>query len=64
MVAARGERDGGYGGSRDFTPRDLVGYERWVDGKRIVGSRNERMEKELYGELADLLKQHPIFQSK
>lgn len=34
------------------------GYGIWRDGKHIVGGRAPRMEKELYGEADDSLKQH------
>ncbi|KAJ3931239.1 MAG: P-loop containing nucleoside triphosphate hydrolase protein [Lentinula lateritia] len=46
------------------TPRDqpkenqMFGYGAWKDGKHIVGGRNMRMEKEIYGEADDPSKQH------
>ncbi|PVG03137.1 DEAD-domain-containing protein [Serendipita vermifera] len=46
---ARTERQGGEAG---------YGYGVWRDGKHIVGQRNQRLEKELYGEPDDPLKQH------
>lgn len=36
----------------------MPGYGRWVDGKHVVGSRNPRLEKELFGEADDSSKQH------
>ncbi|CAK5272931.1 unnamed protein product [Mycena citricolor] len=38
--------------------RDNFGYGYWKDGKHVVGQRNMRMEKELYGEPDDPSKQH------
>lgn len=37
---------------------DGYGYGAWRDGKHVVGQRNMRLEKELYGEADDPLKQH------
>lgn len=39
-------------------PRETFGYGSWIDGKHIVGSRNARMEKELFGDASDPSKQH------
>jgi ATP-dependent RNA helicase DDX3X len=36
----------------------MYGFGAWRDGKHIVGQRNQRLEKELYGEADDPLKQH------
>ncbi|KAF9558706.1 DEAD-domain-containing protein [Agrocybe pediades] len=46
--------------SRTDTPvqRESFGYGAWKDGKHIVGGRNMRMEKELYGDATDPSKQH------
>ncbi|KJA13718.1 hypothetical protein HYPSUDRAFT_209302 [Hypholoma sublateritium FD-334 SS-4] len=38
--------------------RDSFGYGSWKDGKHVVGGRNVRMEKELFGDAADPSKQH------
>ena len=38
--------------------RDSFGYGSWKDGKHVVGGRNMRMEKELFGDAADPSKQH------
>lgn len=60
----RGDHSGGWdshsnhGGYSSRTERDVPGQGRWVDGKHIVGSRNERLEKELFGDAADPSKQH------
>lgn len=43
---------GGGGGRRN----DGYGY--WKDGKHVIASRNSAMERELYGEADDPLKQH------
>ncbi|KAJ7484718.1 ATP-dependent RNA helicase ded-1 [Mycena latifolia] len=39
-------------------PRETFGYGIWKDGKHIVGQRNMRIEKELFGDAADPSKQH------
>ncbi|KAH9479746.1 ATP-dependent RNA helicase ded1 [Psilocybe cubensis] len=46
--------------SRTDSPvqRESFGYGIWKDGKHIVGGRNMRMEKELYGDATDPSKQH------
>lgn len=36
----------------------MYGFGSWRDGKHVVGQRNQRLEKELYGEADDPLKQH------
>ncbi|KAF5316341.1 hypothetical protein D9619_006547 [Psilocybe cf. subviscida] len=38
--------------------RETFGYGAWKDGKHVVGGRNMRMEKELYGDANDPSKQH------
>ncbi|KAF9485530.1 DEAD-domain-containing protein [Pholiota conissans] len=38
--------------------RETFGYGAWKDGKHIVGGRNMRMEKELFGDATDPSKQH------
>ncbi|TDL23756.1 DEAD-domain-containing protein [Rickenella mellea] len=43
---------------RESQPRESFGVGRWVDGKHIVGQRNARMEKELFGDAEDPSKQH------
>ncbi|TFL02016.1 P-loop containing nucleoside triphosphate hydrolase protein [Pterulicium gracile] len=61
---------GGYGGGapnghsaphRDFSsssqPRESFGYGVWRDGQHVLGGRNVRMEKELFGEINDPSKQ-------
>jgi ATP-dependent RNA helicase DDX3X len=46
------------------TPREqpresqMFGYGAWKDGQHIVGGRNQRMEKEIFGEANDPSKQH------
>ncbi|EMD39189.1 hypothetical protein CERSUDRAFT_81950 [Gelatoporia subvermispora B] len=47
----------GGGGGRESGPRDS-GNGVWKDGVHIPGSRNPRMEKELYGDIDDPSKQH------
>ena len=39
-------------------PRETFGYGVWRDGQHIVGGRNMRLEKELYGDAEDPSKQH------
>ncbi|KAJ7057876.1 P-loop containing nucleoside triphosphate hydrolase protein [Mycena amicta] len=39
-------------------PRETFGYGIWKDGKHVVGQRNMRIEKELFGDAADPSKQH------
>ncbi|KAJ6590563.1 ATP-dependent RNA helicase ded-1 [Mycena vulgaris] len=39
-------------------PREAAGFGTWKDGKHIVGQRNPRIEKELFGDVADPSKQH------
>ncbi|KAF8184425.1 ATP-dependent RNA helicase ded-1 [Pholiota molesta] len=39
-------------------PRESFGFGAWKDGKHIVGGRNMRMEKELFGDATDPSKQH------
>ncbi|KAI0272454.1 ATP-dependent RNA helicase ded-1 [Gloeopeniophorella convolvens] len=51
----------GYGGGgprHDSGPRESPGFGAWRDGQHIVGSRNVRLEKELYGDAEDPSKQH------
>ncbi|KDQ50739.1 hypothetical protein JAAARDRAFT_141462 [Jaapia argillacea MUCL 33604] len=38
-------------------PKESFGYGYWKDGKHVAGGRNMRMEKELFGDLNDPLKQ-------
>ncbi|KAF9523377.1 P-loop containing nucleoside triphosphate hydrolase protein [Crepidotus variabilis] len=38
-------------------PREAFGFGFWKDGKHIAGGRNMKMEKELFGEVNDPLKQ-------
>ena len=50
-----------YGGGsprHDSSPRETSGYGVWRDGQHIVGGRNTRLEKELYGDAEDPSKQH------
>ncbi|KAG6900623.1 ATP-dependent RNA helicase ded1 [Termitomyces sp. T159_Od127] len=39
-------------------PRDSFGYGTWKDAKHVVGGRNMRLEKELFGDASDPSKQH------
>src|ERR1700722_2833404 len=39
-------------------PREMSGYGYWKDNRHIVGSRNFRMERELFGDAEDPSKQH------
>ncbi|KAF7289893.1 hypothetical protein MIND_01364000 [Mycena indigotica] len=39
-------------------PRDNFGAGHWKDGKHVVGQRNTRLEKELFGDPSDPSKQH------
>ncbi|EIN09452.1 DEAD-domain-containing protein [Punctularia strigosozonata HHB-11173 SS5] len=47
-----------YGGGSRGGGGESFGYGSWKDGKHVVGGRNARMEKELYGEPDDPSKQH------
>ncbi|KAJ7128055.1 P-loop containing nucleoside triphosphate hydrolase protein [Mycena filopes] len=38
-------------------PRETFGFGIWKDGKHVVGQRNMRIEKELFGDIADPSKQ-------
>ncbi|ELU43410.1 hypothetical protein AG1IA_02559 [Rhizoctonia solani AG-1 IA] len=49
---SHGSGGGGGGGRRN----DGYGY--WKDGKHVIASRNPTMERELYGDADDPLKQH------
>ncbi|CAG7846912.1 ATP-dependent RNA helicase ded1 [Serendipita indica DSM 11827] len=44
--------------ARSDRPGEGYGVGAWRDGKHVVGQRNQRLEKELYGEPDDPLKQH------
>lgn len=46
--------------SRTDSPvaRESFGFGNWKDGKHVVGGRNMRLEKELFGEVNDPTKQH------
>ncbi|TFY72436.1 hypothetical protein EVG20_g538 [Dentipellis fragilis] len=48
----------GHGPRTDSGPRESFGYGVWRDGKHVPGGRNQRLEKELYGDAADPSKQH------
>lgn len=43
---------------RDSGPRESFGLGAWKDGKHVVGARNTRLEKELFGDATDPSKQH------
>ncbi|GLB43286.1 putative DEAD box helicase family protein [Lyophyllum shimeji] len=43
---------------RDSGPRESFGVGAWRDGKHIVGARNMRMERDLFGDPSDPSKQH------
>jgi len=49
---------GGGGLRHDSGPRESLGYGVWRDGQHVVGGRNVRLEKELYGDAEDPSKQH------
>lgn len=49
---------GGGGPRHESSPREASGYGFWRDGQHIVGARNTRLEKELYGDAEDPSKQH------
>jgi ATP-dependent RNA helicase DDX3X len=49
---------GGGGPRHDSGPRETFGYGVWRDGQHVVGGRNVRLEKELYGDAEDPSKQH------
>ncbi|KAG2011336.1 RNA helicase [Coprinopsis cinerea AmutBmut pab1-1] len=52
-------RGSDYGGGRgDSGPQASFGYGVWRDGKHVVGGRNARLEKELFGTPDDPSKQH------
>ncbi len=42
----------------ESSPRESSGYGVWRDGQHIIGTRNVRLEKELYGDAEDPSKQH------
>ncbi|THH15750.1 hypothetical protein EW146_g4782 [Bondarzewia mesenterica] len=42
----------------DSAARETFGYGTWRDGAHVVGGRNMRLEKELYGDATDPSKQH------
>ncbi|KAJ8095058.1 ATP-dependent RNA helicase ded1 [Marasmius tenuissimus] len=46
--------------SRDDQPREnaMYGFGVWKDGRHVVGQRNMRIEKEIYGDASDPSKQH------
>ncbi len=46
--------------SRTDSPvaRESFGFGNWKDGKHVVGGRNMRLEKELFGDVNDPTKQH------
>lgn len=70
----RGRGGGGYGGTFSAprgggggsqwsekphsAPRETFGYGVWKDGVHVVGGRNMRIEKELFGDAEDPSKQH------
>ncbi|KAJ6499727.1 P-loop containing nucleoside triphosphate hydrolase protein [Mycena vitilis] len=62
----RGGGGGGWGNSSPAPnwssapsqPRETFGFGIWKDGKHVVGARNMRIEKELFGEADDSSKQH------
>jgi ATP-dependent RNA helicase DDX3X len=54
----RSDRSSNYGGGGGGRGGDGPGFGTWKDGKHIQGSRNTRMEKELFGEPDDPSKQH------
>jgi ATP-dependent RNA helicase DDX3X len=50
-----------YGGGapkHESAPRESSGFGVWRDGQHVVGTRNMRLEKELYGDAEDPSKQH------
>ncbi|KAH9975819.1 P-loop containing nucleoside triphosphate hydrolase protein [Lactifluus volemus] len=49
---------GGGGPRHDSNPRESYGYGVWRDDQHVVGSRNMRLEKELFGDAEDPSKQH------
>ena len=49
---------GGGGPRHESGPRETFGYGVWRDGQHVVGARNMRLEKELYGDAEDPSKQH------
>ncbi|KAH9992770.1 P-loop containing nucleoside triphosphate hydrolase protein [Russula compacta] len=49
---------GGGGPRHESGPRETFGYGVWRDGQHVVGARNVRLEKELYGDAEDPSKQH------
>ncbi|KAJ6631159.1 P-loop containing nucleoside triphosphate hydrolase protein [Mycena sp. CBHHK59/15] len=62
----RGGGGGGWAGSNaapnwssaPSQPRETFGFGIWKDGKHMVGQRNVRIEKELFGDAEDPSKQH------
>ncbi|KAJ7770545.1 P-loop containing nucleoside triphosphate hydrolase protein [Mycena metata] len=63
---SRGGGGGGWGNSAPAPnwssapsqPRETFGFGIWKDGKHVVGQRNMRIEKELFGDATDPSKQH------
>ncbi|KAG7093547.1 ATP-dependent RNA helicase ded1 [Marasmius oreades] len=55
-----GNNSNGRWASRDDQPREnaMYGYGVWKDGHHVVGQRNMRIEKEIYGDATDPSKQH------
>lgn len=49
---------GSSGPRHESGPRESSGYGVWRDGQHVVGARNMRLEKELYGDAEDPSKQH------
>lgn len=43
---------------RDSGPRETFGFGVWKDGRHVIGGRNMRIEKELFGDATDPSKQH------
>ncbi|KAG9309890.1 putative DED1-ATP-dependent RNA helicase [Chiua virens] len=42
----------------DGPPRDMPGYGAWHNGAHVIGARNMRLEKDLFGDPSDPSKQH------
>ncbi|KAF9266813.1 DEAD-domain-containing protein [Marasmius fiardii PR-910] len=55
-----GNNNNGRWAARDDQPREnaMYGFGVWRDGNHVVGQRNMRIEKEIYGDASDPSKQH------
>ncbi|KAF5383638.1 hypothetical protein D9615_003829 [Tricholomella constricta] len=57
-AGSTGSSNWGGPSQRDSAPRETFGYGVWKDDKHVIGGRNMRIEKELFGDATDPSKQH------